>query len=327
MPSVCFPKNLYSDMILTVTPDPVLDLVFLIDEWLPGLPMHADETVISVGGKGLDASVALRHLGVDTVGLCFLAGNTGERLLERVQEYGINPRPVWVSGETRSAHIIAERAHARHSHVFSGGISIGVHQLDQLLVDYQEQLKTADWVLTGGVFPDSLPPYFFHTIATLAQCADVPILVDSHSQYMENALPAGLDIIKMNQVEFEWTFGNTIDSFSSLQRAGETVFKQYKPQALVVTRGSQGLIAFTHQGIYSASPPELKVVNAAGAGDAASAAIAWRRSLGDDWSQTLRWACAASAAVVLTRGTADLQERDARDLLPQIHIERLGELE
>jgi 1-phosphofructokinase family hexose kinase len=304
-----------------------LDQIFLIDEWLPGLPMRADETVLSVGGKGLDASVALRHLGVETVGLCFLAGDTGERLLELVENYGIVPKPIWVSGETRSAHIIAEQAHGRHSHVFSGGISVNVQQLDQLLVTFQEQLPNASWVLTGGVIPDSLPPYFFHTIATLAQCADVPILVDAHSDIMRKALPAGLDIIKMNQVEFEWTFERRAKPFSELLRAGKEIYREYGPQALVITRGAEGILGFTNAGIFTARPPSLEVINAAGAGDAASAALTWRRSLGDEWPESLRWACAASAAVVLTRGTADLDRGVVDQLIPQIAVDKVGGLD
>lgn len=313
-------------MFLTVTPDPVLDRIFFIEEWLPGLPMHADKTITSVGGKGLDASVVLSHLGVETNGLCFLAGEIGERLLERVKAYGIHPLPIWVSGETRSAQIIVERARARHSHVFSGGISVNQVQLDQFLTLYQQHLSTAHWVLTGGVFPDSIPPDFFRIISSFAHQAGVPVLIDSHSHFIQNALPANLEIIKMNRKEFEWTFDQPVTSLNELVQAGGVIYSRYRPEALVITCGAEGLIAFTGQGVYQARPPAIEVVNAAGAGDAVTAALAWRRSLGDSWLETLRWAVAASAAVVLTEGTADLHRSDVNNLLPRITIERIGEV-
>ncbi len=311
-------------MYLTVTPDPVLDRIFAIDEWLPGMPMVAKTQTISVGGKGLDASVALRCLGIESVALCFLAGETGRLLLDLVNSYGIIASPVWVSGETRCAYIIAEQLTARHSHVFSGGISINAYQLSQYMVEFQAQLSNAQWVLTGGVFPDSLPATFYQDLTARAHKAGVPILIDAHSKYIHSALSARPTVIKMNLKEFEQTFNHHANATEDLLQTGWEIFFRYQPGALVITMGADGLAALTPLGLFLARPPSLTVRNAAGAGDAASAAIAWRRSLGDDWPMTLRWAAAASAAVVLTDGTADLLLEDVQALLPQISVEHIG---
>jgi 1-phosphofructokinase family hexose kinase len=311
-------------MFLTITPDPVLDRIFFIDEWKPGLPMNALETATSVGGKGLDISVALRHLGEVTEGLCFLAGETGEQLLTKIEAYGILAHPVWVSGETRTAHIIAEKLHARHSHVFSGGIQINPHQLEQFFDQFRQRILNARWMLTGGIFPESVPSHFFAAITKIAHHAGVPVLIDSHSKYIQSALHEGVEIIKMNHTEFEWSFNQNISDIHQLIEAGQKVYAQYKPNALVITCGADGIIGFTAEGIFQARPPTLQVINAAGAGDAASAAIAWRQSLGDTWQETLRWSAAISAAVVLTTGTADLNMTDVDELLPKISIEYLG---
>ena len=90
--------------------------------------------------------------------------------------------------------------------------------------------------------------------------------------------------------------------------------------SLVLTCGADGIISFSSEGAFHTIVPKLKAVNAAGAGDAVSSALAWRFSEGDNWYQALKWAGAVSAAVVLTPGTAELRTQDALDLLPKIQI-------
>jgi fructose-1-phosphate kinase PfkB-like protein len=94
--------------------------------------------------------------------------------------------------------------------------------------------------------------------------------------------------------------------------------------ALVVTCGGQGLLGIEARGCWLARPPVQTIVNAAGAGDAASGVLAWRLGAGESWPEALRWAAAAGAAVVLTETTADLERSDFERILPQVGIEQLA---
>jgi 1-phosphofructokinase family hexose kinase len=312
-------------MILTVTPDPVVDKVFIIDEWLPSSVMHAKKVVTSVGGKGLDASVALRHLGEETTALSFLAGENGQQLSSLVENYGIHSQPIWVSGETRCANIVAEQKHQRHSHLFSGGISVNASLLDKLLEDLDQQLEQTNWLLTGGIFPSSLPPDFFAILTQHAHQTKTKILIDAHSEYIRPSISSKPDVIKMNRKEFEWTFDTEVPTFNELIFQAGNIYEKAKLNALVITCGADGILAFTTEGIIHAHPPSLQVINAAGAGDAASAAIAWRRNLGDNWEIALQWAASASAAVVLTEGTADLLLDDVMKIFPEVTTNIISE--
>ncbi|MGB9800342.1 MAG: hypothetical protein ACPLUL_09645 [Thermanaerothrix sp.] len=109
-------------MYLTVTPNSALDRVYFIDAFIPGTRMVATKSVESVGGKGLDASVALRGLNLETLALGFVAGNNGHALVNLLDNYGIHHDLIWVEGETRLAMVIVEQSHHRHSHIMSGGI-------------------------------------------------------------------------------------------------------------------------------------------------------------------------------------------------------------
>ena len=56
--------------------------------------------------------------------------------------------------------------------------------------------------------------------------------------------------------------------------------------SLVITCGKDGILVFTPDGIYQAGCAEVKEVNAAGAGDAVSAALVYRFSLGELWTSS-----------------------------------------
>jgi 1-phosphofructokinase family hexose kinase len=312
-------------MILTVTPDPVLDNVLLVDEWTQGLPMTAVDQHYSVGGKGLDSSVALSHLAVETTALCFLAGRTGRDLEDLIKEkYGFPLHPIWIPGQTRTAHIVSEVRHKTHSHIFTGGI-LPVRQDEQvLLAKIDDHINQASFVITGGVLPTQASQDLHAQIIDRAQAANTPTLIDAHTKFMTPALACKPTIVKLNQHEFCATFDKNCSSIPELIYAGRAVHANLTTSSLIITCGPDGILAFTHQGNFHARPPRLSAVNAAGAGDAASAALAWQLSQTSDWPHALRWAAAVSAAVVLTPGTADCRQEDIDRLLPQITVEAIS---
>jgi 1-phosphofructokinase family hexose kinase len=308
-------------MILTVTANTAIDKVLFIDEWLPGSVMRTSKVVTSVGGKGLDSSVVLRHLGVETVGMAFVAGQAGRELAQIVEGYGIIPEWVWTGGETRTANVIVERRHNRHSHVIAGDLSITPAQAGAYLERFRLRVPEADWVICAGSVPGDLSLDFYRDIAELSRQAGVPALIDTTGPPARRALLARPAIVKMNWDEFQETF--TVEAKTRPDRVdrARAVFEAEGLEALVITAGRDGILAFSREGAFHAQAPVQPAVNAAGAGDAVSAALAWRFAQGDSWRVALQWAGAVSAAVVLTEGTADCRMEDIRRIFPQVRVE------
>lgn len=307
-------------MILTITPNSALDKVIFIEAWTPGKPMRTRRLVTCVGGKGLDASVTLACLGVKTVALSFVAGESGEQLMRLVAGYGIQAEAVWVDGETRLAHVIVERRRNRHSHIITGELQVSPEQVRVLLERFRHRVRQADWVICGGSIPASAPLDLYARLLGEAHRANVPVLMDASHQAICRALPYRPAVVKMNWAEFEGTFGVPALTLRDLQSAAHQVRRDLELNALVLTCGEQGMLAFTPQGNYRVVVPRQPAVNAAGAGDAASGALAWRLSLGEDWLSALRWAGAVSAASVLTEGTAECRMEDVHRLLPKVKV-------
>jgi 1-phosphofructokinase family hexose kinase len=307
-------------MILTVCPNTALDRILFIGEWISGTPMRTDRIVNSVGGKGLNSAVVLRHLGVETVGIGFFAGKIGQELVDIVEEYGIITEAIWAGGTNRVAHVIAELKNKRHSHVIAGQTLVSEEQKYEFIDRFKVRVREADWVIFAGSIPKSLNDDFYAELIPIAQAENVPTLIDSQKAFMIEALKTKPDIVKLNWQEFEWTFNKKAETLDSLLDQAKELFEERKLKNLVLTLGKDGILAFTKEGIYLSKAPLQEPKNAAGAGDAVSSALVWRFTKGDDWQSAMKWASAVSAASVLTERTGDVFKEDIDRIFPMATI-------
>jgi len=147
--------------------------------------------------------------------------------------------------------------------------------------------------------------------------------VDASQEAAKAVLACSPTILKMNQREFSETFGVLTGDVRDLMPIAAQLKEQNAIQNLVITCAEEGVLAFTEAGDFWAVSPPQRAVNPAGAGDAVSAAIAWRLSLGEGWESALRWAAATAAAVLLTEGTADCNLEDVRRIFPEVIVRKL----
>ncbi len=310
-------------MFLTVTLNTGIDRVLLIDELMLGGPVEARKEVVCVGGKGLDVSVALSGLDLPSLGLSFMAGKNGRLLEEIILAYGITPDTVWVDGETRVSFVIAEAKHRRVSHIKVGELLVRPEHVQMLLERFQLRLKDCRYALLAGSIPASAPPALYADLTRLAQAARVPVLIDSRGAYVLQALSSPPEILKQNWAEFNSTFGFSASTMTELLAAARQVHARYALDALVITCGVDGILAIRPAASNRVIVPPQAAINAAGAGDAASAGLAWRLSAGDSWEEALKWAGAVSAAAVLTEATGEVRKSDAERLYPLVELQRI----
>ncbi len=307
-------------MYLTVTPNSALDRVYFIDAFIPGTRMVASKSVESVGGKGLDASVALRGLNLETLALGFVAGSNGRALVDLLDTYGIHHDLIWVEGETRLAMVIVEQSHHRHSHIMAGGYTVPASAQEELISRFERHLGSARWIILAGSLPQGVPPDFYARLTLIAKRSGKPVLIDCPGEPARQSLSASPTTLKMNWQEFNQTFRVSPNSLEALALQASEVRSSMNLPSLVVTCGEEGILAITPHMSLLAKAPRQEAVNAAGAGDATSAALAWRLSLGDPWPEALRWAAATGAAAVLTEKTGECHFEDVVRLYPSVQV-------
>ncbi len=77
-------------MICTVTFNPSLDYIVDVDDFKLGMTNRTSRELILPGGKGINVSTVLMNLGIRNTALGFAAGFTGEELIRRLDEMGVD---------------------------------------------------------------------------------------------------------------------------------------------------------------------------------------------------------------------------------------------
>lgn len=308
-------------MILTINANAAVDIVFYIDRFISGETMRPTKVVYSVGGKGLDTAVVLQALGAQHKAVSFIAGRNGETLAGLLKERGVEADLVWLDGETRVSNVIVEMGLGRHSHITTFGYTVSPPDCAVFKERIRAHAAEASWAVIAGSLPGGAPPSFYSDITRLLHQLGVKVLIDGFGQPARETLAESPEIMKMNREEFITTFNVRPQSRDDWIDAVYQEMQHHNIGSFVLTCGKDGILAFTPHAVYQAVAPEMEEVNAAGSGDAVSAALAYRLSLGETWEQALRWGAAAGAAVVLTEGTAECRLEDVLNIYPQTSVQ------
>ena len=88
-------------MIYTVTFNPSLDYYVKVNNLKTGAVNRTSSERLTVGGKGINISLALQKLGDKSVALGFVAGFTGREILSEIEALGIEHDLIEVAGRSR----------------------------------------------------------------------------------------------------------------------------------------------------------------------------------------------------------------------------------
>ena len=77
-------------MICTVTFNPSLDYIVSVDDFQLGMTNRTSSELILPGGKGINVSIVLKNLGLDSTAFGYVAGFTGDELIRRLNEFGVD---------------------------------------------------------------------------------------------------------------------------------------------------------------------------------------------------------------------------------------------
>ena len=159
-------------MIYTVTFNPAIDYVIKVDNLTLGQVNRTTREYIFCGGKGINVSHLLANLGVDSVGLGFIAGFTGDVIESGAKELGFKPDFIRVrEGMTR---INVKVKSNEESEINGLGPVIHDDELEQMFKKLDE-LEDGDILVLAGSIPATLPSDVYERIMGRLQGKDIRI--------------------------------------------------------------------------------------------------------------------------------------------------------
>jgi 1-phosphofructokinase family hexose kinase len=284
-------------MILTVTPNPAIDMTYTIDSFVQGGTIRVDTGLSRAGGKGLNVARVARQTGNDVFVLTTAGGATGGELEADIVASGLRHRLVPIGGATRRSIAIVDTAAGSTTIMNERGAALASEEWHALLAAANEQSAGARCVVGSGSLPPGVPDAFYADLVAAARERELPVVIDAVGPALFNAAAAGASALKPNRSELREATGE-IDPAAGARRlidAGAGL--------ILVSLGEDGILlldaADARHPIHARLPRALDG-NPTGAGDAAVAAVA--ACLADgivDAETILRKATAWSAAAVL----------------------------
>lgn len=305
-------------MIITLTANPALDVTYRVDRLIPGETHRVSEVRHRAGGKGFNVSRVLHSFGVPTVAIGPAGGSLGDAVLTDLMTAGIPHALLPVEAHTRKTITVVsdETVEGGEATVFNEpGGPLGLPDWQRLVELVDEHLPEAAVLVCSGSLPRALPVDSYAHLVALGHRRGTLVIVDTSGPALLAAAEAGADIVKPNAAELRDTVGDD-DPLS-----GARALRTLGAAAVVVSLGSEGMVAVTGRGEWRATPPYLVAGNPTGAGDAAVAALADATAERRPWPERLRTAVVWSAAAVAAPVAGSVDRGVLADILGQVTVE------
>ena len=196
-------------MIYTVTFNPSLDYIVSVDNFTCGIVNRTTDEIIFPGGKGINVSMVLKNLGFENTALGFLAGFTGNRIQDLLEEKGV--RADFISVEKGISRINVKLRSNEETEINGQGPAIAEADIKKLY-EKLDTLSDGDILVLAGSIPDVMPGSMYMDIMRHLQNKDLKIVVDATKDLLVNVLQYHPFLIKPNNHELGEIFGVKIES-------------------------------------------------------------------------------------------------------------------
>jgi hypothetical protein len=291
-------------VILTVTPNPALDLTWRVDRLIEGGTHRADAGAARAGGKGLNVARVAHAEGADVLAITTTGGRVGQEFAAELRGSGVPHALVPVVAETRRSIAVVDESLGDTTIINERGSNPTDPEWAALLAEVVERLPGTRVLVVSGSVPPGAPDSLLPMLIAVGRDAGVPVIVDTSGPALLRAADAGATVLKPNAAELVEATGITdpvAGARSLIARGTELV---------LLSLGAEGMLAVTASALVHARLDEPLAGNPTGAGDAGVAACAVLYAEGvRDPEQILRRATAWSAAAVLTPLAGDISPR------------------
>lgn len=286
-------------MIVTVTPNPSLDVALHVDELRRGEVLRATAERHDAGGKGLNVSRALAANGVATRAVMPLGGSAGADILALLAgDQGVEPVAVPIAGATRSNVGIVE-PDGTLTKVNAQGPVLSAGELVALRATILDAAEGATWVVLAGSLPKGLSDDFYADLIGPLQALGARVALDSSGEAFDRGLAAGPDLVKPNVHELAEVLGRDLRTVGDLADAAVEL-RRRGPRAVLASAGPDGAVLVDGGDARHGEPPPIVPASSVGAGDAMLAGhLAASESAADP-------AAALTAALAWGAGAASL---------------------
>jgi len=288
----------------------------------PVFILSHEHTETTPGGAG-NCAANLAALGAKAA-LVSVVGydEPGKSLLDKLKAAGIDCRGIITTAgrkTTTKVRVLAGQAHSTRQQViridYDGQPAVSEHERDQMSSLAQDKIASADALVVSDYNYGVADVMLVALALELAKQRGIPSLVDSRFRLADFG---GFTSGTPNEEEIAQQYGDL--SESELKVSGEGLRDRLQFRALLVTRGSEGMMLFEEdkEPLRIDAVGSRQPVDVTGAGDTVIATYALGLACGASFADAAQLANLAGGIVVMKRGTATVSAGELLNAIAQL---------
>ncbi len=294
-------------MIVTVTLNPAIDRMLTLQGLLEGCVNRVDSSHEFAGGKGINVSRILRHMGEESLLLGVAAGKNGLRLCDALAAEGLKEALLRTpSGETRVNTKLYDLRRSATTDLNETGPAMGADDWGEFLRRFEGSVHADDIIALCGSLPPGAPDDAYAQLISIASRKGCRTLLDTSGRAFGQALAASPTLVKPNRDELSQWCGRPLPNLSDVLEAAQALLTA-GGKTVAVSMGAEGALLVNAKTRLFAPAIPVTARGTVGAGDSMVAALARGMEHGTDERSQLQAAVAWATACVEAGGTGLLQ--------------------
>lgn len=295
-------------MIYTVTFNPSLDYIVDVEDFRIGTVNRTRKEQIFPGGKGINVSLVLNHLGYENTAMGFLAGFTGEHIEKLLKEQGVVTD--FIPVETGCSRINMKLRSRQETEINGQGPLISSADIQKLYAKLYA-LSEGDILVLAGSIPDVMPESMYMDIMDYLKEKKLKIVVDATKDLLANVLQYHPFLIKPNNHELGELFHTDISGKDEvIHYAGK--LQEMGAGNVLVSMAGEGAVLLTEDGdCYQSAAPEGILKNSVGAGDSMVAGFLAGYLKSGDYKEAFKMGICTGSASAFSEELATKEEVEA----------------
>ena len=240
-------------MIYTVTFNPSLDYIVSVDDFKLGLTNRTSSELMLPGGKGINVSIVLKNLGIQSTALGFMAGFTGKEIARRLEEEGVASDFIQI--EEGISRINLKLKSIDGTEINGSGPKIPKEKVEELMKRLNT-MKEGDVLFLAGSIPASMPDDIYSRIMKELKDKGIMIVVDATRDLLMNVLEYRPFLIKPNNHELGEIFEVTLKTREDVIPYGRKLQEKGARNVLISMAGEGAVLIAENGEVYSSPAPK-----------------------------------------------------------------------
>ncbi len=307
--------------IVTLTPNPAIDISTSIDRIVPMRKMRCAAQKRDPGGGGVNVARVVKRLGGDVEAILPVGGLTGQLLRRLIADEEIPNRIIEAEAETREDFSVSELSTAYQYRFILPGPALREPEWRGCLDALAATVPRPKFVVGSGSLPPGVPNDFYAQAAEIAQELGAKFVLDTSGAPLAAAIEHDVYLIKPNLREMRELAGATLANQNDWIVAARQYIDAGKVEVIALSLGHLGALLVTRDQALRAQALPIKPVSAVGAGDSFLGAMVFSLAKGSGLVDAFRLGMAAGSAALINAGTELCRPADVDRLYPLATIE------